>query len=226
MEKYQSQIILVIYFPLLSFETDDMYFVKTPKIFPSIFPCLTWKIHTNEPILYLTFDDGPSEKHTDWILQVLDEFNCKATFFCIGKNVELYPEKYKKIIAKGHQVGNHTFNHIKGWGTADKIYLDEVEQCSKVVNSKLFRPPYGRIDFTQSKALIKLGYEIIMWDVLSGDFDENLSTKKCLTNITSNIENGSIIVLHDSEKAAQRMKYVFPRLLEFALGKGYSFDVL
>lgn len=204
-----------------------MYFVKTPNIVSTIFPYLTWKINTNdESILYLTFDDGPTETHTDWVLKILDDFCCKATFFCIGKNVELYPEKYENIIAKGHQIGNHTYNHIKGWGTKDEIYLKEVEECRKMVNSKLFRPPYGKIEFSQSKALIKLGYEIIMWDVLSGDFDENISKEKCLSNMTDNIESGSIIVLHDSEKAASKMRYTLPKILEYALEKGYVFGLL
>lgn len=204
-----------------------MYFVKTPKIVSTIFPYLTWKINTNnEPLLYLTFDDGPTEKHTGWILKILDDFNCKATFFCIGKNVEQHPQIYESIIANGHQTGNHTFNHIKGWGSTDEKYLKEVAECSKVVNSKLFRPPYGKIEFSQSKALIKLGYEIIMWDVLSGDFDEKVDNEKCLTNITNNIENGSIIVLHDSDKAATKMRYALPKFLEFALKGGYTFELL
>jgi len=203
-----------------------MYFVKTPKIVSSIFSYLTWKIKTDEPILYLTFDDGPTVQHTDWILQVLDNFNCKATFFCIGKNVQHLTQKYEKIISKGHKTGNHTFNHVKGWATKHNTYLKEVEQCSKMVNSKLFRPPYGKINFNQSKALIKLGYEIIMWDVLSGDFNESLCKEKCLNNITNNIENGSIIVMHDSDKAALRMKYSLPKFLKFALDKGYQFETL
>lgn len=203
-----------------------MYFVKAPKIVTSIFSYLTWKIDTDEPTLYLTFDDGPTAEHTDWVLQVLDDFNCKATFFCIGKNVELHPKKYEKILAKGHKTGNHTFNHIKGWYTNDKNYLNDVEACRKLVDSTLFRPPYGKIMFTQSKALIKLGYEVIMWDVLAGDFDENITDEKCLNNIISNIENGSIIVLHDSNKAAKRMRFALPKLLEFALNKGYSFATL
>lgn len=203
-----------------------MYFVKTPNIISSIFPYLIWKIKTDEPILYLTIDDGPTAHYTDWILNVLDDFNCKATFFCIGKNVMQHPTKYEKIIAKGHKTGNHTYNHVKGWGTNDDIYLKEVKQCEKVIDSKLFRPPYGKIDFTQSKAIIKLGYEIIMWDVLSGDFDENIEQEKCLSNITNNIENGSVIVLHDSEKAVANMKYVLPRFLEFALNEGFTFKTL
>jgi len=203
-----------------------MYFVKTPNIITSIFSYLTWKIETNEPKLYLTFDDSPTEQHTDWILKVLNKYNCKATFFCVGKNVELYPHKYEKILSKGHVTGNHSFNHLNGWYTKDKNYLKDVEACRKIVDSKLFRPPYGKIMFTQSKALIKLGYEVIMWDVLAGDFDESISAEKCLTNILNNIGNGSIIVLHDSDKAAEKMKYILPKFLEFALKEGYSFETL
>lgn len=203
-----------------------MYFYKTPKTLKRIFPDLTWDIKVNDDIIYLTFDDGPVAGVTDWVLDILTDYKIKSTFFCIGKNVHENIKLYDRIKAEGHAVGNHTYNHIKGWYNANHVYYRDVKQCSELVDSFLFRPPYGKIMFMQSKTLMKKGYEIIMWDVLTGDFDDKLSKELCLKNAIKHTEPGSIVVFHDSIKAASNMKYSLPKYIEHFLNEGYQFKVL
>ena len=206
--------------------------VKTPSVVKKMFPNYVWDIKTTEPVIYLTFDDGPTPDITEWILQLLNGYNAKATFFCIGSNVEKFPVVFQNIVSNGHAIGNHTHNHVKGWKTKTPDYLNNVEQCESVIKNRqsktvnLFRPPYGRIKPKQAKALMALGYNIVMWDVLSFDWDKNISKKTCLENVVENTKKGSIIVFHDSIKASKNMKYVLPKVLEYFSDKGYTFKAL
>lgn len=185
---------------------------------------LVWSIETDQDEIYLTFDDGPTPGVTNWVLDILKIHNAKATFFCIGKNVAAHPELYQRILDEGHAVGNHSYDHLNGWETKDEEYLGNIEQCAKLVNSELFRPPYGKISRSQSKKL-RDRYKLIMWDVLAGDFDLSISPEQCFKNVINNISKGSIIVLHDSVKAEKNLRYVLPNLLSDCSGK-YSFSGL
>lgn len=203
------------------------FWVKTNYFVKRIFPNYIWDIPNNENKVFLTFDDGPTPEITEWTLEQLKKYEAKATFFCIGNNIQKYPEIFQKVIQQGHAIGNHTFNHLKGWKTSNDEYIMNVNLCqSEIVNRKsqivnLFRPPYGKIKPSQSRVLRKLGYKIIMWDVLSYDFDQTITPEKCLDNVLKNVETGSIIVFHDSIKAAQNLKYVLPKTLDFLKEKGF-----
>ncbi|WP_310557266.1 polysaccharide deacetylase family protein [Flavobacterium sp.] len=212
------------------------YWIKTPKIIKRLFSNQVWDIPNSENKIYLTFDDGPTPEITEWVLEILKENNSKATFFCIGKNVEKHPKIFKKVISEGHSIGNHTFNHTNGWKTTTADYIQNVELCQKqilnlkseilTIKSRIFRPPYGKIKAKQSRQLRKLGYKIIMWDVLSADFDQTISPEKCIENATKKVSSGSIIVFHDSIKAAENLKYALPKVIEILKKKGFSFDVI
>lgn len=201
-----------------------MYLTKTTwwlrKIYSS---ALTWKIPVEENKIFLTFDDGPHPTITPFVLNCLKQHNAKATFFCIGKNVQLYQGVFQQIINEGHRVGNHTHNHLNGWKTTDKKYFENIILARKFIDSNLFRPPYGRITRFQIQQLKSI-FSIIMWDVLSGDFDADLSPQKCLENVVSNTSSGSIIVFHDSEKAFDRLEYALPKALEFFAEQGYVME--
>ncbi len=179
----------------------------------------------NKNVIYLTFDDGPHATITNFVLDELKKYNAEATFFCIGNNVVKYPEVYQRILNEGHSVGNHTFNHLNGFKTKDKTYVDNVLEASKYIDSNLFRPPYGRLKTFQAQVLAHLNkpYKIIMWTVLSGDFDARISEQRCLENVLLKTTAGSIIVFHDSEKAADRMMYALPKVLKKFSGKGFTF---
>ena len=210
--------------------------VKTPLLVKKIFPNYTWNKSTTEKAIYLTFDDGPTPNVTNWVLRTLKEYNAKATFFCIGNNIEKHPNIFQTILNEGHTIGNHTFNHIKGWKTNLKDYLFNVKLCESELlkrttttnnlTIKLFRPPYGQLKSSQGKALIKLGYSIVMWDILSFDWDKNVTPKNCLNKVISNTKNGSIIVFHDSLKAKDNLMYTLPKVLEHYTQKGYSFKAI
>jgi peptidoglycan-N-acetylglucosamine deacetylase len=206
-----------------------MYLVKTPWWLKKIYPQLIWQMPSTEKVLYLTFDDGPHITATPFVLQMLHHYNAKASFFCIGKNVLAYPSIYQQIIDQGHTVGNHTNNHVNGFKTSTQHYIENIQLASEHINSHLFRPPYGRITKAQIKALLNTptGIEkIIMWSVLSGDFDTTLSGEKCLQHVLTNCSNGSIIVFHDSSKAWDRMHVALPKVLEHFTHLGYSFKAL
>lgn len=183
----------------------------------------------SENKIYLTFDDGPTPEITEWTLQQLKKHNAKATFFCIGDNIRKYPEIFKKVIEEGHSIGNHTFNHLNGWKTSKQEYLENAKKCqSEIYNLQpaictLFRPPYGKIKPSQSRELRKLGYKIIMWDIISYDFDAKISKEKCLENVLKNVKSGSIIVFHDSIKAFPNLEYTLPKMLEILNKKGFVF---
>jgi peptidoglycan-N-acetylglucosamine deacetylase len=200
-----------------------MYLVKTPNWLQSYFQDYTWKIDTSEKVLYLTFDDGPIPEVTPWVLKQLEVYNAKATFFCVGENIEKHPEIFQNLLIKGHSVGNHTYNHLNGWKTDKATYLKNTVQCAALMECHLFRPPYGRLTPAQAKAL-KLQYRIVLWDVLSGDFDPQITSEQCLQNILQNTENGSIIVMHDSLKAERHLIYVLPKVLAHFAELGFRFE--
>ena len=202
-----------------------MFIVKTPKLIRAFMPAYTWSIPTDERVLYLTFDDGPIPEVTPWVLDTLRLFGAKATFFCVGDNVEKHPAIFQQILKEGHSVGNHTFNHLNGWQTEHVVYLNNVRRCARVVKSRLFRPPYGRLMPRQRDFLLR-HFQIILWDVLSGDYDANISPKQCLQNVLDNAQPGSIVVMHDSLKAERNLRFVLPAVLENFAGKGYGFERL
>ena len=202
------------------------YFVKTPWLLKKIYSSCIWDIPSQENKIYLSFDDGPHPGATPFVLDELKKQNAKATFFCIGKNVAEHPYVYKRILEEGHRVGNHTHNHLNGWKVSDKAYFDNIAEAKKYIDSHLFRPPYGRIKSFQVSCLQKAGFKIIMWDVLSADFDQKISGEQCASNVLRNAKKNSIIVFHDSEKAFGRMKIALPKTLEFFKEKGFVFDVI
>lgn len=204
------------------------YIIKTPSIVKLFFNNWVWSFSSKEKVLYLTFDDGPTPNITNWTLNQLKEHNAKATFFCIGKNAVKYPQIYKNISNEGHSIGNHTNNHLNGFKTTSKEYLKNLQLSEKSLGKKttLFRPPYGKIKLSQAEKIRKRGYKIIMWDVLSGDFDIQLTPEECLANVITNVKSGSIIVFHDSIKAEQKLKFTLPKVLEYYTKKGYCFKAI
>lgn len=202
-----------------------MYLVKTPWWLRALYPSFIWKINTDEKVLYLTFDDGPHETATPFVLDELKKYHAKATFFCIGKNVVKHREIYKRIIDEGHAVGNHTYHHLNGWKTKDEAYISDIGEAENRIDTTLFRPPYGKITRFQS-SVIRQKFSIIMWDVLSGDFDTDLQPQRCLANVLNHSGKGSIIVFHDSTKAWERMSFALPKVLQYFSEKGYKFRSL
>jgi peptidoglycan/xylan/chitin deacetylase (PgdA/CDA1 family) len=207
------------------------FMIKVPKIIKLLFFNQVWNIPNTENSIYLTFDDGPTPEITERVLEILDNHHIKATFFCIGDNVRKHPEIVQKIISKQHSVGNHTYSHLKGWKTKTKTYISNTEACEiklnslfKIRNSKLFRPPYGKITPWQSYKLRKLGYKIIMWDVLSKDYDASISAEKCYENVIKNVSSGSIIVFHDSNKAKENVLNSLEKTIETLKNKGFNFE--
>ena len=186
-----------------------------------------WEVETKENQLFLTFDDGPHPSHSLFVLDELKKYNAKATFFCIGKNVAAYPDVYKRMIEDGHKVGNHTQDHLNAWKTPNDDYLKNVTEASNYIHSDLFRPPYGKINSFLVKQLTNL-YQLktVMWSVLSYDFDQTISSERCLQNVLLNSKAGSVIVFHDSEKASVHMRYALPKVLSFFAEKGFSFERL
>ena len=209
------------------------YFVKTPKLLKLIFKQWFWSFSINEKVIYLTFDDGPTPEITEWTLNQLEKYNAKATFFCIGKNVNKHPDIYQRIIKQNHHIGNHTNNHFNGWKNSTSDYLNNFKEAENSFSknipfsknrTRLFRPPYGKLSLTQAKKIRKSGFKIIMWDVLSADFDTTISKEQCLNNVIKNSGNGSIVVFHDSNKAAEKLKYVLPKVLEYYSAKEFKFE--
>lgn len=204
-----------------------MYYpVAMPKWVQKLFPDFLYRIEEDkEKVLYLTFDDGPIPKITPWVLEQLAAYDAQATFFCVGANIEKNPSVYQAVLDAGHRVGNHTFNHLNGWKTAQAKYLENVATCQAWMETDLFRPPYGKLRLGQARKL-KQAYKVVMWDIIAGDFDPSISGEKCWQNIVKNTTKGSIIVLHDSKKSWERLQYVLPKLLEHYNNLGFQFKAI
>jgi peptidoglycan/xylan/chitin deacetylase (PgdA/CDA1 family) len=206
------------------------YFVQPPSWIRLLYPKRLWRMDTHEKKLYLTFDDGPHPRITPFVLDLLKTYQAKASFFCIGQRVKEFPAIYARIQQEGHRVGNHTYTHVNGWKTANDQYENDIRQASIFIDSNLFRPPYGRLKSSQANrvptALQRNDSQIVMWDLLSGDFDTSLSGQDCLQLCQKYWRPGSIIVMHDSEKAWDRLEVLLPGLLEYASNEGYSFELL
>ncbi len=214
---------------------------KTPGLVKTIFPNFVWNINTGAKELYLTFDDGPTPEITDWVLSTLRDYKAKATFFCVGENIKKHPEIFQNIISEGHSVGNHTYNHLKGWKHKTEDYINNVLLTQNLIDSetqnsenfeaqpasaKLFRPPYGKLKIKQGKQLRQMGYKTILWDVLSFDWESSISEEQCLKNITSVAKRGSIIVCHDSVKAFKNLKFCLPKVLDYYTQQGFMFKAI
>ncbi|APX99314.1 polysaccharide deacetylase family protein [Lacinutrix venerupis] len=208
---------------------------KIPYLIKRIFPNYVWDFSSNKKILYLTFDDGPTPEITQWTLNTLKKHNAKATFFCIGNNVTKYPDIIKNILEEGHSIGNHTQDHVKGWKTSTKNYLENVLKAETIIKNelkekqqlKLYRPPFGQLKNSQGKAIIQLGYKIIMWSVISFDWEHKISKAQCLENVISKAsKKNNIIVFHDSVKASRNMMYALPKVLEHFSKEGYVFKAI
>lgn len=204
------------------------YLVNTPWWLKTLYRGLVWQIPTKEKVLYLSFDDGPHPVATPFVLDELKKYDARATFFCIGKNVEGYPQLYRRILLEGHRVGNHTYDHLNGWKVGDKRYLENIGEAARLIDSDLFRPPYGRISAFQSALLrsAPFHYRIIMWQVLSADFDRALTADRCARYVMRHARPGSIVVFHDSEKAFDRLRGALPAVLAHFSGLGYKFEAI
>lgn len=197
-----------------------------------LYPSLYWSKPKDKKMVYLTFDDGPIPEVTPWVLSILNKYNIKATFFCIGDNIAKHPFIFKQIIDQGHQVANHTFNHLNGWKTSNFNYLENIEKCQRIlgknsqVNNKLFRPPYGKITRSQIRLLQQNNYKIVMWSNLTRDYDKNLDAEKCYKNTINALTPGNIILFHDSLKAEKNLRYTLPKLIEYLIQNQYSFGLI
>ncbi|MDB5261161.1 MAG: polysaccharide deacetylase [Adhaeribacter sp.] len=209
-----------------------MRFFKTPWLIAALLPGLTWRRPSPTKTIYLTFDDGPVPEVTPFVLTELAKYQARATFFCVGDNIRRYPAVARQVATAGHTLGNHTYHHLKGWDTPPAVYLSDIYQCQAALEmlgplkkNKLFRPPYGRITPKQIK-LLTTDYQVIMWDVLTYDFDKNLASAACLGQAIKNTEPGSIVVFHDSRKAWPNLEFVLPRFLAHFAALGYRFEAL
>jgi peptidoglycan/xylan/chitin deacetylase (PgdA/CDA1 family) len=200
-----------------------MLLYHVPSAISRMFPQVLWHGNRNKPTLYLTFDDGPHPDITPWVLEQLENHNAKATFFCVGQNAEKYPEEFQNIRNGNHNVGNHTFNHLNGWKTTKREYLENVNMAQELHNFQYFRPPYGKMGLNQYTEL-KTSFQITMWDVLTGDFNKTYTSEDCFNHTTKHTHNGSILVLHDSEKAWPRLQKLLPRILEHYSKLGFKFE--
>jgi peptidoglycan/xylan/chitin deacetylase (PgdA/CDA1 family) len=220
-------------------------FTKTPKLLQWLFHKRIWAFSRSSNSVYITFDDGPIPEITPWVVAELKKYDAKATFFCIGDNIEKHPSIFKQLITEGHVIGNHTQHHINGWNTSKEAYIKEITRCESLISEqnisdakdshsplfknkerskikKIFRPPYGKITAKQAKEILKKGYSIIMWDILSKDYDPKIDKEKCLKNILKNVRAGSIIVFHDSLKAEKKLRYILPKVLEHIQKRGWK----
>lgn len=207
-------------------------FYKTPQIIQKLFPSFKWRVNTSEKVIYPTFDDGPIPELTYELLSILNDFGAKATFFCVGDNIKKYPEIFKSILDNGHSVGNHTFNHLKAWKNKNDEYLNNVQLCQQEIekhgyqDKKLFRFPYGQFNLTLAQSLKREGFDLIMWDILSKDYDNSISANKILQKSIEKSEYGSIIVFHDNLKAKDKILQFLPLYLKHFSDIGYKFKKL
>ena len=202
-----------------------MLIERAPKLYRNLYRGSHWRFNIDKKVVYLTFDDGPIPELTPWVLDLLDKYNIKAMFFCVGNNAQKYPDIYQMILERGHKTGNHTFQHIQGLKTDTQSYLDDVQKADELIKSKLFRPPYGHMRFSQFKAIKKL-YKVIMWDVVTRDYSSLMTADQVFETVKKYTRNGSIIVFHDSLKACDRMKEALPKSIEWLLEQGYSFELI
>jgi len=202
-----------------------MFIVRPPEIITRMMPRMTWGFYGELKTVFLSFDDGPTPDITPWVLDRLNQYNAKATFFCLGRNVDHNTEIYEQILGEGHSVGNHTYSHLKGYGTRNQQYYDDIELARSLIDSELFRPPYGRILPSQITEIVK-NYRIIMWDVLSYDYNRKVSGDIIIRNVTRNVRSGSIIVFHDSAKARKNLYHALPGVLEYLNNEGYKMSAI
>jgi len=198
-----------------------MFKYSFPQFIKYIAPSYTWWVKTSENALFFTFDDGPHPEVTEWVLKELDKFNAKATFFCVGENVSKFPKTYQMLIEKGHSVGNHTYNHLKGWKTNNESYFQNIDKAAAFIESKFFRPPYGKMRPSQAQYL-KTQFELVMWSHLSRDYEPNLNIRESLKEMKM-AKSGAILVFHDSEKSFENLKSILPELLSYFHERGYRF---
>ena len=215
-----------------------MHFFSVPSTIQWLIPSCTWRKVGQEKVIYLTFDDGPHPEITAWVIDELKKHQIKATFFCVGDNLRKHTATAKQLLTEGHQIGNHTMHHIKGWKHKNVDYLRDIEDCDTEIckiheqlndekaQPRLFRPPYGQIKPSQIKLLRTKGYEIIQWSDLSCDYDKRLDCERSLSALVKNAKSGSIVVFHDSEKAENQLKQILPRYLEAMLAEDYTFQTL
>lgn len=199
-----------------------LYLKKIPQIVQSLYPNYTWRMSSGEKKIYLTFDDGPTPKLTRYILDTLAAYGTKATFFCLGKQVEKHNELYAEIKSGGHTIGSHGYAHLNGWKTTEEDYYTDIEKAGNLISTNLFRPPFGRIKKKQAAHILNQ-YQIIMWDVMPGDFDHKVDADECYKNIVDYTQDGSLIVLHDNTKSEQTVRIILPRILAYYTEKGYNF---
>lgn len=204
-----------------------MFIEQPPLIYRLLFPGALWRIpREEEKCVYLTFDDGPIPEVTPWVLDVLDRYGVKATFFMVGENVWRHPDVFRQVLARGHQVGNHTYNHVQGIRYWTRNYLANVRKASELIPGRLFRPPHGHMRVLQLLTLRAMGYKVVMWDVVTRDYSPHLTPQDVLQNVKQYVRNGSIIVFHDSLKAEQNMRWAMPRAIEWLINEGYSFHLI
>lgn len=204
-----------------------MLIEQPPFFYRLLFSKSLWRIRVPlQKTVYLTFDDGPIPEVTPWVLDLLDQYSIKATFFCVGDNVRKYPDVYRQLLERGHKTGNHTFHHIQGWKNKTSFLLENTAKAAELINSPLFRPPHGHIRVPQNHAIRKAGYSVVMWDVVTRDYSRFLTPEQVLQNVKKYTRDGSIIVFHDSLKAEKNMKYALPRAIEWLLNEGYTFALI
>jgi peptidoglycan/xylan/chitin deacetylase (PgdA/CDA1 family) len=202
-----------------------MYFVKTPKIFQFLFKDYIWETPDPGQTIYITFDDGPHKEITPQVLEILDEYKAKATFFVLGENVEKHPGLIEQIKSRAHSIGSHTYSHLNGWKQPTTEYLKDIEQGNQTLKTRLFRPPFGKLKKSQAHQL-KNHYKLIYWTVMPGDFDKNISKEQCLARSINNTKEGTIIVFHENDKAKQNMLFTLPLFLKHFSEKGFAFKAI
>jgi peptidoglycan/xylan/chitin deacetylase (PgdA/CDA1 family) len=199
--------------------------IQPPVLLRLLYPGAIWRLNRNDKVVYLSFDDGPTAEVTSWVLDLLHRENIKATFFCLGKNVDSEPDLYHQLIERGHCIGNHSQNHLRAFSVSHNIYVSDAELAAQKIRSKLFRPPYGQLRFSAFRKLRK-HYKVVFWDVLSEDYNDSVSPEQVVNNVMHYARNGSVIVFHDSVKAFPRLKIALPEIIRSLKAKGYSFDVI
>ncbi|GHT40895.1 polysaccharide deacetylase [Bacteroidia bacterium] len=194
-------------------------------LYRAFFPKTHWRFQTGEKAVYLTFDDGPIPEMTPWVLDLLDKYHIKATFFCVADNVRKYPEIYRAILQRGHQTGNHTYHHLQGWKTNTETFLKDVEAAAELIDSPLFRPPHGHIRPSQLRAVLKR-FKVVMWDVVSRDYSNRQTAEQVFENVTKYTRNGSVIVFHDSLRSKGKLEEALPKSIDWLLQQGYEFKLI